>query len=239
MRTSTTQIPLGTQLNRSHSLLRGCIGYWPMNEGGGQKAFDATGLNNVPSALTNGAIFKITQKGNAISFDGTNDYSVITKSIIPTGTTPKSISLWFRTETAVSTRQWLVYAGSEVDFGRFSVEIQTSKFALNWFNASLLSPSVLVTQTWYHGVVTYNSSSNLASMYLNGLLVSSINPNASLTTGTTVNNYFGIFTNLTSFPFNGYMNNVMFYNRELLANEAMQLYTNQYQMFQGYRGLKK
>jgi len=57
-------------------LWRGCVGYWPMWEGAGSKAFDFSHYNN-DGTLTNmdpPTDWVKTEKGFALSFDGTDDY---------------------------------------------------------------------------------------------------------------------------------------------------------------------
>lgn len=62
----------GLVLDRAHPLARGLVGWWPLNEGAGRRAADVTG--NMPGLLVNDPARTGSRNGNAVLFDGSNDY---------------------------------------------------------------------------------------------------------------------------------------------------------------------
>jgi len=49
------------------------VGYWNFDEGAGTVVSDSSGNNNT-GTLTNGPLWTAGKVGNALNFDGTNDY---------------------------------------------------------------------------------------------------------------------------------------------------------------------
>ena len=71
-------------LSDAPHLWRGLAGAWPMQEGGGVKAFDVSGYGN-HGTLTNmdpATDWVVTEKGRALDFDGSND-GVLTSYLLP------------------------------------------------------------------------------------------------------------------------------------------------------------
>jgi hypothetical protein len=72
-----TKPPLGSQVNRGHSLSKGLVGCWLFNEGSGDKVYDLSG-----DQYTTGTLLSMTpptdwkggEDGYALDFDGVNDY---------------------------------------------------------------------------------------------------------------------------------------------------------------------
>ncbi|MFZ4857121.1 MAG: MopE-related protein [Desulfuromonadaceae bacterium] len=56
----------------SDAAVKGMISYWKLNEGSGDKAGDSTGVNH---ALVSGATWATGKHGNALNFDGINDFA--------------------------------------------------------------------------------------------------------------------------------------------------------------------
>jgi hypothetical protein len=72
--------PLGVQIDYIYPLAKGHVGYWLLNEGGGDKVYDLSGYNNhgtlnnmaFPSTVTSG--WNPCLDGIGLNFDGINDY---------------------------------------------------------------------------------------------------------------------------------------------------------------------
>jgi len=159
--------------------------------------------------LTNGAT-RANDEGLAYSLDGTNDYITISAQLIPIGADGRTIAFWFKSTGTISTRQWMVYGGTEASYARFGIEIESSKLNFNYFINASVYTTTLVANTWYHAAVVYNGGTSL-SLFLNGTKQTFTLPSA-LNTGSSANTRLGIFNNLTSFPFIGLMDDFVFYN---------------------------
>ena len=69
----------GLILDRAHPLARGLVGWWPMNEKGGERISDVSGNGN-HGKLTSGAKMWGSDLGGGIYLDGTDDYALIPHS---------------------------------------------------------------------------------------------------------------------------------------------------------------
>ena len=69
----------GLVLDRAHPLVRGLVGWWPMNEGAGTRINDLSGFGN-HGTLTSGAKMWGSSLGGGIYLDGTDDYALIPHS---------------------------------------------------------------------------------------------------------------------------------------------------------------
>jgi hypothetical protein len=165
-----------------------------------------------------------SNNGGSIVFDGSNDY-VSFNNIIPIGDSSKSVFIWFKSVTVISTRQWLFYSGTETNGGRFALEIESSKFTFNYFNAAI-QPTTLTTNTWYYAGVTYNSTTKQLLIYVNGVLQSTTTfpvATISINTGNGATNYIGNIFN-ASIPLNGSVAITQIYNKVLSQSEINQNY---------------
>ena len=61
------------RMDSNHPLSVGCVGLWLLNEAGGLSAYDLSGNNN-HGTLTNQPTWTSGRFGQALSFDGVNDY---------------------------------------------------------------------------------------------------------------------------------------------------------------------
>ncbi|MFA5813978.1 MAG: hypothetical protein WC862_05735, partial [Patescibacteria group bacterium] len=72
----------------------GLVGYWAMDEGAGNKAYDQSGNWNTGTASGSPA-WADGKLGKALSFDGTDDYVSIPSATYLQGNQNLTISLWF------------------------------------------------------------------------------------------------------------------------------------------------
>jgi hypothetical protein len=79
----------------------GLVAHWPLDEGQGTAAADATGNLN-DGTLLNGPTW-IASDGTALHFDGTDDYVDLAVRTLPRAEAPKTIAVWFR-NTALAPR---------------------------------------------------------------------------------------------------------------------------------------
>ncbi len=218
----------------------GLVGYWSFNEGSSTKAFDYSGNGNTgtltnmaaPATATSG--WNNGKLGKALTFDGTNDYVVAPSTGMQFGqTTPFSISAWIKTTSPgnmsiVSTWQANVASGYRldvtslaagvIDFGLFSVSGTN--------NRTVYGTRAVNDGRWHHVVGTYSGNSNVTGMklYVDG---------ASDATNVYLNTDPGTITSPfvwtgsldgTNYMFNGSIDDVRVYNRELSASEVATLY---------------
>lgn len=253
MRNSSTQIPIGFQLNRNHSLCQGLVGCWPLNEGGGLKAFDKVYPNVGTGTLTNGAIFRQDLKGNCVTYDGVNDYvanmGLVSSYSFIQNTLVFTISLWAKLTDLVTGQVFLgnTITGSEKgffmqyvtaggSFGSHAIRLLVANAGGAALVIQAHSPdNSLNDLNWHHLVVT-GVNGNSINFYIDGVQVATSYTTVfgSLSTGDSTNKLqFGTANTAVQVPYSGRENNIMIYNRTLSHSEVRQLYTYPYQMYIG------
>ena len=185
-------------------------------------------LGNYNGTLVNGATYGTGIINQGFSFDGVNDNIAISSLNYTNTTTPISISCWINSSgtggTIVqnlfnnTTGYQLYLFGGNVKF-----RVSSGSFP-NELRKELTS--AISTSTWYHVVVTYDGSADVSGVkiYLNATEPASSNTyNAcSSTSLTSVSTIIGG----TNAFFNGILDEVGIWNRELTSTEVTELYNS-------------
>ena len=137
---------------------------------------------------------------------------------LPFGNSARTISVWFKRGAFVGEHVLLEY-GSGTSNSRFFIsfnDFSTTYLAVGappFYNSTNVT---LLPDTWYHYVVTTNSSGTIKH-YLNGNLLAILNG----VINTAANNFCSI-----DGGYGGAIDDLKIYNRELSAAEVLNLYTN-------------
>jgi len=197
---------------------------------------DATNNGN-DGTLTGGPTPTIGKLGQALKFDGLDDYINVADSTT-LNTASVTVSAWVKPSTIASTRKPIVqyyYPGS-IPSGYLLANYQSAfSFCVNTgtFTGSascggydIKTASSLSVNTWYHLVGSFDGGTKLRSIYLNGVLENSTSTPAGI-------NYTDYPTRL-SFEISrdyqgnagmpGLIDDVRIYNRALSPAEVLQLY---------------
>ena len=146
--------------------LSGLISWFP----GDGNSYDIAGSNN--GALQNGADFAPGIFAQAFSFDGVDDYlQILSPSGLPTGSSARTITLWFRTprDLSASTDSTLIQYGTSADnnlFGLITSGTSPGKLYFQGYNNDLSGITDILADTWYHAALTYDGTT--VSLYLDG-----------------------------------------------------------------------
>jgi len=112
--------------------------------------------------------------GGSIYFDG-NQAAVafVPNSGFIMGTNPFTMEVWCRMSSSIPS-QWKVIGASGVNTNAATMRVEPTYLVLDQFNIvrNALSVSTFAANTWYHLVITRNSS-NVAQGYINGTNVGS------------------------------------------------------------------
>lgn len=133
----------------------GLVGYWPLDDGTGYKAGDASGNGN--AGTITGGTWTTGKKGGALNFDGTSAYFTT-----PTLTNVRSISMWVYIDgnqplpgwnylldaRTGLTNGWFADNGIGVDWG--TMYINGSSTAVSWSN--------IPSDQWFHLYLQANST---------------------------------------------------------------------------------
>ncbi|MGQ9644491.1 MAG: LamG domain-containing protein, partial [Ignavibacterium sp.] len=199
----------------------GLVLYMPF-ENTGNRAIDLSQYNN--EGFINGATLTTGKIGQALSFDGVDDYVrvVDNESLRLTGNL--TISLWIYLNSMPTIKYCLVEKYWDGEFAFFVYPNGCVNFAHGSPNEELtVLPAGSVTAgQWIHLTVTRNMSTMKLTGYKNGQAGTPVTfvrtPTA---TGYWV--YIGIETG-NNFPFNGLIDEIRIYNRALTIEEIKQLY---------------
>ena len=195
-------------------LRRGLVGYWKFNEGSGLTAQDLSGKRN-HGTLINGPKWSLGREhiGNALSFDGVDDYvdipSITTSSIITFEAWFKRISLGVSYPRLHSrgASPWSLEFGINDNIDKLSYFLAfTDDTTTGWQEIYTVTNEI-----WYHTAITWDGT--WVRLYVNGGEVHSSNAWAGKTLNQGPSNIGG--------PnyFNGIIDEVRIYNRALSAEE--------------------
>jgi hypothetical protein len=80
------------------------VGHWKFDEGTGTTAFDSSGNGN-DGTLINGPIWTTGVIGQALEFDGTDDYVDVGTGPAITGAAQRTVSMWINPDTIDTTER--------------------------------------------------------------------------------------------------------------------------------------
>ncbi len=207
----------------------GLVGYWPLDDATGYKAGDASGNGN--AGTITGGTWTTGKKGGALNFNGSSDY-------IAASTTPALDMI----STDITTAAWIYIAGGA---GTYRIIISkndglnspTYEFGLSngnkliWYQefggsalrTSNTSPSL---NTWHHVAFVFNNAAKTGTFYLDGVADGAVSGLLNTET-TSAPLYIGVDAptgvNEQAF-FNGKIDDLRLYSRELSATEITALY---------------
>jgi hypothetical protein len=226
--------PRAPKLNQRHPLARGLLGAWPFYEGGGGTLHDLTG-NRVNGTLTSGQPWAAGQFGSALSFNGSTQSVNLGNTLNPAAVT---YSVWIKPRTLTNAYQGIVGRSDSITYSILLVK-STGKLALYASNVGVnydgTGSHTLTTGNWYHLVLTYSATAGLVG-YVNGVVDGTAAANGALNTST-VTCHIGNDPGTVSREFDGFIDNVLIYNRALSAAEVAQLYFDPFAIYRrpGYR----
>lgn len=201
-------------------VLADVVGIWHFDEGSGATAFDVSGNGN-NGALVNAPVWVAGKKGNALSFDGTDDSVNITGPISLGDTW--TVSVWFKTTSGgqdplVSNRG----IGGNVYFG-----ISGGKAFLyqNGCSPPAINGNIPINDDQWHLYAFVRSSiDTTGKMYVDGILDKT---GEQASCASQIGDSFAIAKdrdNNEYFP--GSIDEVKVYNRALTANEILSEYNS-------------
>ncbi len=223
----------------------GLVGYWTFN---GQNiilnatATDISGYGNngtLGSTIAADAADPTPKAGivgQALSFDGVNDYVDCGSGASLAVTTNFTIKMWVKMGTQTQDYARALEKGRwTADFSRYGYRFYTGQpaassirlffelmgggntDAISFSNTSMLG-------TWYHLVATYQSGvTNGMKVYTNGVLFGQKTPTVVMSTDIDPL-VIGAYSGGTAANFNGLIDEVRIYNRALSAEEVLEHY---------------
>ncbi len=191
-------------------------------------AQDSSGNGN--DGTNNGATYTTGVSGQALSFDGVNDYVEVpnSASLQFTSSTPFSIDGWinvgsFTTGEVESIIAKWGDAGGEFGYGVIVNTDRKLHFSLDQFGShrnNAIGATVIAANTWYHFAATYDGTT--MQVYLNGVLEGSTTKTVSGSASSTPLKIGGQVFEPGAFT--GLIDEVKIYSRALSASEVQANY---------------
>jgi hypothetical protein len=205
------------------------VGYWSFDgqvttttNGVVSGTRDLSGNNNWGSVL--GPIVKPGISGQALSFDGVDDYVLTANNIGISGSSPRAIEFWVKVNGLPSGNgAGVVGWGGSGWYVHSEIVITGGKWYFWGGNNDWDTGVTVPTNTWQHHAIIFNNSQ--LRWFINGLEIGS-GANLPLINTTDSQLELGFSKNPDYFNeyFNGLIDEVRIYNRALLADEVLQHY---------------
>ncbi len=207
----------------------GLVGSWPLDEGTGGTALDASGNGNNGN-LVNGPVWA----GNVLNFDGTNDYVNLGGLDVPGSAI--TLAGWVKADNLAncSSKDCRIVSkasGTGENDHYFMVSpikvgTQTRlRFRLktNGSTSTLVATSGnLANNVWAHFAAVYDGSN--MRLYKDGNLVGSTSKTGQITVNSNVPVWIGANpTNASARPWDGAISDVMIYDKALTASQIVEL----------------
>jgi hypothetical protein len=205
-------------------LTDGLVGHWKMDEaswaGTSGEVIDASGNGNNGTA-TNGAITAVGKFGNGGSFDGTDDVVLVSDTNNSLDMANDfTVSFWVN-PTSSGTKELVAKAAQ----GNYEIWQSSTNLSVrvNGSTPVISASSIFTYGQWTYVTVKYERSLGLVTIYQNG----SYFTNGNNTNAASINNsalQIGAYSDGTSYPFLGKLDELRIYNRALSPDEIVDLY---------------
>ena len=188
------------------------------------KAFNTIDAS-ISGSFINDTFYDSSTITPSFAFDGTTDYIKPNNSSL-FQLANFTLSSWVKLSSINST-QYMIDTSNNASFGLgYSYRIKSDNKIRFWAyhaNNALDTSSTVTTDTWYNIVATYNNTSKVQTIYINGVL-----DNSNTHTQTFVLSTISYLQIGGSQVLNGYLNGnigcVQIYNRALSASEVLHNY---------------
>jgi hypothetical protein len=216
----------GTESVGANPVNAGLVGYWPMNEGTGTVASDASGNGNQGTwngSLIGGSHYAGGKFGGAGNLDGVGNYVVTGTNGFPLGNGPRSVFAWIYF-TAASPNYYVFGYGNSTITGAVAGLRVTPSLVFQGVSDDFASAFTVTSNTWHFIGFTYGGGTSMVIYYdgqsQTGTLAIPLN---TVLPGSDPSNIgqkpFG-----GGFYYGGQIDDVRLYNRALSAAEVNQIY---------------
>ena len=198
-------------------LLQGLVAYWKFDEGSGTTAADSRG--GTTGNLTNSPTWVTGKSGNALDFNGINNYVQIDSGQFASC----SMSAWIKPGGATVALQNIIGGTNSLGQADFLSYISLNDDWLTIYNgSSYIYGNHFGFGGWNHVAFTFDGTTGNFIMYQNGSQTQTGHSNYYNCRATSI----GMFSIVSGRYFNGTIDEVMIFNRALSAGEIRLLYEN-------------
>lgn len=214
----------GKEGELDNDVVSGMVGKWGLDEATGTYAYDGTG-NNYTGTLYNAPTHATStcEVGNCLSFDGSTQYVDMPGFSGMTAFARGTLAFWVYPTRWSNYDNMAGFQSAATNVNAIRIENSSGKVRAIFGNASgsytdVLSKDTLTTDAWHHVALTWDSASSTATLYLDGSVGTS-----TITTWPSSYATFRIGNAYLGRYFQGRMDDVRVYNRELSADEVHQI----------------
>jgi hypothetical protein len=208
----------------SNAAPSGLIAAYSFNQGSGTTAVDSSG-NGITGTLSGATWTNAGEYGDALSFNGTNNYVNLGNPKLLQGTGSMTWAAWVKATgnppddaqiiaKSNGTSGWQFKTSPDTGPETFAISVTGSGGTVQRYSNTIRS-----LNTWYHVAGVYNATTKTLDIYVNGVLDDGIlrGTTPSVQTGSTVNANIG--RRSTGFYFKGTIDEVRIFNRALSQSE--------------------
>jgi hypothetical protein len=215
-----------TNLYNLDITLQESVAYWKFDEGSGSTTSDVTA--NVNDGTINGANWTTSGKsGNALSFNGNSDYVDIENDASLNPTVAITIEAWVNPNTAGQVNYGRIISkyGSSSGWDLFLGDGGGNKLILKINGTNLWSEAGSLVGAWHHVVVVYESGVG-ATFYVDGVSAGTASNYTDPIDSNSSNVQIGKWPISSGRYFDGFIDEVVIYNRALNATEVQGRYNS-------------
>jgi rhamnogalacturonan endolyase len=208
-------------------------GWWKLDETSGTDIGDSSGFANNGIA-TNGPTFVAGQFGNALRFDGSNDYVALPNNLA--NSAAGSVSMWINSGANFTDIAHLFYLSSTSNGNGLGAEQElhvnfTTSEQLQFYikdaatgvnDINIISPAGYANNAWHHVVATWDITGS-ATLYVDGAVVGSVVHDAANFSGSSVVRLGR--PGAGSRFYNGLMDDVRLFNVAISAAQVQALFS--------------
>ena len=221
-----------SSLVRVVSLYQQPLYLWLLNEISGYTASEASGNGNT-AALHGDPAWGAGKYGNALTFDGADDY--LSTSLLQTNPDVFTLSLWFKT-TSTTGGKLIGFGDAQTGlsghYDRHLYMDNAGKIYFGCYNGSVQTISAALAcndNAWHYAAATLSGAGMM--LYVDGVLAES---KTNVTSGENYSGYWRMgFDNLTGWTnppsskyFSGQLDDIRVYDKALSASDIASLYGN-------------
>ena len=220
---------------RSSATNQGLVGYWSFNEGSGLKAMDYSGNNNT-GTLTGGPTWTNGKAGQALSFDGSDDYVQVSDASSLRIANIVTISAWIKLDTyyvngaLIAQKRNLTTHAVSYNYGLWVLNGGALRFEFydSAYRAFDSNAGELVFGQWINVVAVSDEIADTVKLYKNGVLIKDLANTYAMPSTGDAPVQIGCYTytggSPQNYPLDGLIDEVRIYNRALGASEVEGLY---------------
>jgi hypothetical protein len=222
-------------INRASRQARGLGAAWPLfaSAGAATRLWDYAGGFH---AAINGATWVATDRGNALSLNGSSNYCLNSAFTLLNGAAAGSLAVWFRSGVGQAGKYMLAAPLLSSGSNGFDLGVFTSAAVRSFLTTTNTGTDLRVTVNWpdsqWHLLVaTYDGSRHL--LYVDGALGTSATASGTIRANSNELN-IGRFGSFGGY-FNGVIDEPRVYLRALSAAEVYDLYRDPWGLYRRYR----